>query len=1685
MSASKNTYIGGMDKDISNNKLPNNKYNNAKNIKVVTQGGESTTAVETEKGTILSFKFPTTQNIYRISRKDLTIDPATSQNSITITWGIPTGTTTITLPYPSVSWPNAPLTNLNIYDFLIDQSTIQSQIALGYFNIYLSDGSEWVYIVGLDSSLTVNITGTDLIIEEVVAEQENLKLNGATHIRDKIILFTTNETSETPTGSASQVWIIKYDEYTDKVIDINSSTNELIPSKHLIYNNKFNLSTAHRMDNPIGRYESDTLQRVYFTDYYNEISKINIADPNLFTTDPGLLNLIPNTKLNQPITQSIGVGTVKVGSVVQYGYRLLNGTTGNETVMSPLSRPVVLTQVNSQNATAGAYNASLDGFSGVPIADVFRGDTSGNSTAARSITWEVNNIDPGFEVIEHIVVYWGTLNVPTIIKFKEQFVPTSGSLTVTYDGTELETLLLTAFEFNQLKGGFYAKTITYKFDRLLAGNIKEKRFEIEYDARAYRSKENEVAFTLEDATGFESQYNTSNWNTIPENADAINPYNQTDPALNNNWYTDDQYKFQPGTNVLGGTGPNVSYKFTTHETVGNTAFGNQWTVHGSEVRSSAGVGGTYVMNTTPDADINNDTKYNGTNDIKRNTFAGTFNYTLGQEVTLGEEDKNNNAITYPVGIGENWQNMASPFVQALFTGYSAGEVYRFGITFRDLKGNPSYVIWIGDIKFPERYDEGFELTKAVTSSPTYGWVNCNQLGIEFTIDISSIKSQISGFEIVRVERRETDKTRLGTGVMTLWEDYRSFPGGVGPQDDNYQILRSGWERQYGIARAASNSTFNFQGDTIQQDASYFNSWIRPADVPGIAITGREGAERRKRSLCTLHSPLKLMDPNYSFRVNDHLKTIGYFAALPSCSENIVSGTTNDNSWPIGTGANIMRHSDYYMCKHFIGITNPWLNSSLDSFQDVGFTGKFFPLTGCLRIRAEQTLGSVEFQKISSANGQGQFFGSTAWDFNSPNYVPSSGNWIGNTGPTINIGTNYGPSGINSRDDIMTFGAKKHILMLNETADNSDWWWGSEEMKYFGYEWYNYGRSVSVSPGFYTDAVQRAEVHKNNIPSPFIPGLVKKLGGKYGEYWNYFKVVSYDRFLPNQYGGADYANRQLSIYQSTGNFQVIGEKSTTTKTFKVFGGDIYVNYYDDEYLPPAISESQETNTSFPKQSIGASSDGLWKEPGASGTAITFPCETPVNNELRAKKHWAADRWTDNWTRMQTMLNQDLDLLSLVMQENNAQDWYLAKDAIANYSEEHSHQIKVSEKKVDGELTDSWSNFLPANTTEVEGVHGPINKMINFQGNVIFFQDSASGSLPIDERALQTTGGADLVLGTGQVINQYKYISNISGTIHQHSVVNTGSTVMYWDDLNKKIYMLGGASGVSAFSDIKGMSSYFPTLDGYMNTGDKTLTRLSPGSYGVHGTYDIRNQRVLMTFLNSKKILEIQPNTQYYPGDVITFGTSFPPHYEASEIIVTGDPVINPDVDPRWVRLIGKDGEDLFQNGLTISINELIQGFESFLDYKPRIYFDTGRRLLSENYDASTEIWEHNKGDWGKFYDKAFDSEITLILNPTADYATVFHNLEIDSEVSINDVDQFESTITGMELWNDYQRTGLIPLVVNDNIKRRMRKWRISLPRDQEGARLRNAYVFLRLKMLNQNDKRLVLHDIILHSTPTNG
>lgn len=169
---------------------------------------------------------------------------------------------------------------------------------------------------------------------------------------------------------------------------------------------------------------------------------------------------------------------------------------------------------------------------------------------------------------------------------------------------------------------------------------------------------------------------------------------------------------------------------------------------------------------------------------------------------------------------------------------------------------------------------------------------------------------------------------------------------------------------------------------------------------------------------------------------------------------------------------------------------------------------------------------------------------------------------------------------------------------------------------------------------------------------------------------------------------------------------------------------------------------------------------------------------------------------------------------------------------------------------------------------------------------------------------------------------------------------------------------------------------------------------------------------------------------------------------------------------------------FQNreSYTRCFNEFMDEFIDLKTYTPKFYINKGNILLIDN---NNKLYQQYAGDYNNFFGTKQDSYITLLLNPTSDVDTVFNNIFYNSEVYLNDIDQPEKTLTHIQAWNEYQNSGLIPLELgrNKNLRRKFREWKANIPRDKRN-RIRNPWIYLKLKFQNNDNYKLILHDILI-------
>ncbi len=167
--------------------------------------------------------------------------------------------------------------------------------------------------------------------------------------------------------------------------------------------------------------------------------------------------------------------------------------------------------------------------------------------------------------------------------------------------------------------------------------------------------------------------------------------------------------------------------------------------------------------------------------------------------------------------------------------------------------------------------------------------------------------------------------------------------------------------------------------------------------------------------------------------------------------------------------------------------------------------------------------------------------------------------------------------------------------------------------------------------------------------------------------------------------------------------------------------------------------------------------------------------------------------------------------------------------------------------------------------------------------------------------------------------------------------------------------------------------------------------------------------------------------------------------------------------------------------TIAYNEAKGYFTSFYDYIPNRYISKGDYILTVN-PTNTKVYKQYAGNYNQFFDVYYPSYVILNVNPEADKDCVFDNINFKSEVTLNNLDQFDKTLTGIRAYNDYQNSGLVPLIVgrNNNLRRKFRDWHALIPRDGRN-RIRAPYIKLKLQFNNTSNYKLILHDIGVYYT----
>jgi hypothetical protein len=1563
MPASKNTWNKGLNSDFSKLKSQQDSYLDAKNIRVMTDEGSSTFAIENIRGNEFSFNIPSVEATYTITKDPLIFDQPVYVD-------LQRGGDYVSLEITNVENKS--------YEDITDGLNISLQNTSfpgkEYIRFYFNSKGIVLYDFLPQSSTLTSLILTTFDIDSKVRTN---KINSHTilgwgYYNNTIVLITCDVTnnSEEPVNKEGFIWAATYDNATNTIQVSDLDGNYLNPNTTLKYAGKLDLSRQYAIYKHLKcRYENNYTARVVWTDNYNNLKTCNILDPQIFASPPELFSYIPVHLPQKPIISIINGGALPSGKY-HYFYQLLSSQ-GAISSFSPLSNLMVAYPGDSINyATPGA---------------------SQGTPAQKSMQVFIQNIDTNYDTIRVGYVVYQVADVPEAFFFDERQINGSSMTFVHNGGTENDVSIDDVLIANLNRAPEVFKTIDVVRNRLFAANAKTRQFDLTevFDARAYRF----------DSTGIARLYNsTDSWgnpsvvididkNTIsieeddavspidytliPETFDCINPFNQENnaytPYSNGDWYTYSQYKYQnfPPT-IIGGKGLNISYQFVTKE---------------MEAKASNFVTASNFINPQSNFDINYTYEFSDT-------------------------------YTYPGGRGLTMDCMKNPTLETLFTGYSRGEVYRFGIVFFDVYGFPSYPLWIGDIKFPFAYEEddigdSFGLTKLNTVRPTYdrntfiaigdytqvpninpsadtfdmmqpGSVTLTVLkGPNFSQTISTVIAAIGtraeykfqydenvlgyeqygitvslpdGFPAISYEASNTTGPYAGTNAgfwdgkyiqitkVLLGVTYISiayvfptfFPAGVTP--NNPVVVK-----QLGITFSLDTSGAQFQA--IKDKISGYSYVRLKRDVANSTRLGTG-----------------YIQPTYNMQKDDKYM-------LTPFEWNSNQGSTGFKwGYDLGSGGaygdNVRLGLQMYYAPNFLGQSLPAFAPG-DYFRFIGRTYDYDYLRRYAAPITTPSFGTNYAYYVASNDFLYTYDDSTIpfpylTEINQQQFTNSflSSNSIFpiSTRTSIPYSTSQNevtiPAGPGSSSVIFRNMSNANIPDAS-TGNYSEW--GVECLGV------TFNGDISDFP---------------NTAAIFRPSIVQFP----------FYLVSYERYLIEQYGGSTRGDRYDNQYILTNHFQPIDGASNLFSD--VYGGDTYVNYFD----------YQRTNVNFTDASggsgYGTENNSGDNQPGR-GVAIFFPAESTFNTDLNLSAQRAAVRQnTDSIFASNYQFNA-------AYSQQNTTNVFISKGYLQSNVIEEPHTIYPSEEKKDGESGDSWRTLLINNALSVNGNYGEINRVVQFKDKLFFYQNDGVGVAAVDERVLSNEGSPDQTqLGTGTVLQRFDYISTETGCKHSFAVEATGSSIYHYDSFVNKLfkYSVGKTkddiAGMNPLTDIKGLSGFFRTafIGSTIKSEDKILNL--DNRVGIVSSFNSEYNSIYFTFFDQAN------NIQH-----------------------------------------------------TISYNELLDSFESFYDFYPSMYLNMRKRFVSIAPITSSEVYTHNTGIRNTFYNTYFDSSVTFRVNENSDFVKTFDNFQVNSEVILNNI-QLAETITIMYISNDYQETS-IGIV---NFTQKIRSWRLAIPRDETNPAL---------------------------------
>lgn len=183
-------------------------------------------------------------------------------------------------------------------------------------------------------------------------------------------------------------------------------------------------------------------------------------------------------------------------------------------------------------------------------------------------------------------------------------------------------------------------------------------------------------------------------------------------------------------------------------------------------------------------------------------------------------------------------------------------------------------------------------------------------------------------------------------------------------------------------------------------------------------------------------------------------------------------------------------------------------------------------------------------------------------------------------------------------------------------------------------------------------------------------------------------------------------------------------------------------------------------------------------------VSFMCETRVNIDGRY------DRNRGQITNF-AMTPTNFNLLNDVYSQDNNFFVYRALNYDRYSLNNFPNSITWTLQKSMGELTDTWTNITMANTLDLDGDKGEITSLNTFNNEIYCFQSKAISNILYNSRMqIPVSDGVPIEISSGTQVQGKRYVTNTIGCNNKWSIVESPQGLYFIDNLTNSMYLFNG-------------------------------------------------------------------------------------------------------------------------------------------------------------------------------------------------------------------------------------------------------------------------------------------------------